>query len=447
MKNKALVILLIAIFIKGLVWLFFTPIFQIPDEPSHFSYVQFLAENNRSPHPRRDLVSSSELLAVSKIVNFNWKITHPVWQNYQKNWYQEIKALSPDLKKNFISNPEITSLKRPGLYYSSASLIYRLFIQEPFLWRFYSLRLFSLFCQILIIWLTYKICQKLFNQSNLSLVSAAMVGFHPGFSFILNSVSYEALGALIATLFIYLIITGRKLIWIIFTALIAVMIKPDLIFLWLLLPFYLPKKSRIIALILLILLFIGLILLNPIISQVVRGHYIWLDKFLYTVPLKDYADYVAQFIKVIFNGQIIQKTIVYSQVFIQVHYHQIFAWYWGVFGWLEKTLPPLVYAFLKLITLISLIGLFKAKKIKLLIVGVVIQALIVVFNDWLIYLTTGQIYGIQGRYFYSAIVPQMILFIFGLSRFISAKILIIGAVILNLIGLYSLFQYFGNVWW
>jgi hypothetical protein len=446
MKNKWLIILLVVSFIKGLIWLFFTPTFQIPDEPSHFSYVQFLAENNRVPHPRREVVTSKELFSVSQIVNFNWRIEHPVWQGYPENWLEKIKSINPEAKKEFIANPYLTSFKRPGLYYSTASLIYRLLANQSFLWQFFSVRFFSLLCQLIIIWLTFKICQKLFKKPGLSLAGAAAVSFHPAFSFILSGVSYEALGVLVVSLFLYLAVNKRKIVWLLLTALAGILIKPDLIFLWLLLPFCLPKKPRIIIIGTLVLSFIGFIWLNPVINQVIRGQYSWLDRYLYILPLKDYADYANQLIQLLSNKQILHKTLEYFQIFIQVHYHQIFAWYWGVFGWLEKTLPPLVYSVLKLLCLLSLIGLVKAKKIKFLILTVILQALIIIANDWLVFINSGQIYGIQGRYFLPAIAPQMILFTYGLSRFISPKLLIAGAVLLNLIGLFALFQYFGNVW-
>lgn len=446
MRNKWLIILLIASFIKGLIWLFVTPIFQIPDEPSHFSYIQFLAENNRVPHPRREQFTSKELFSVSQIVNFNWQIQHPVWQGYQQNWLEKIKSINPVDRHGYQQNSFLTSLKRPGLYYSVAGVIYQLFDQANFLWRFFAIRMFSLLCQLIIIGLTYKICQKIFNKPNLSLLSATAVSLHPAFSFILNGVSYEALGVLVATLFIYLAVNKSKIIWLLLTALTGILIKPDLIFLWLLLPFCLPKKPRLIFLGFLMFSFIGLFLLNPIIDQVVRGQYLWLDKYLYILPLKDYADYANQFIQLISNHEIFSKTIDYGRIFIQVHYHQIFAWYWGVFGWLEKTMPPLVYTVLKLLTLISLIGLINLKKIKFLILTVVLQAMIIIVNDWLVFLNSGQIYGIQGRYFLPAISAQMILFTLGLSQFIPPKLLIIGAIGLNLIGLFSLWQYFGNVW-
>ena len=151
--------------------------------------------------------------------------------------------------------------------------------------------------------------------------------------------------------------------------------------------------------------------------------------------------------------QILPKTIEYLQIFIQVHYNQIFAWYWGVFGWLEKTLPLTVYPVLKIATIFSVIGLLKVwRRVKFFVLVVFLQALIVIANDWLIFVTTGQIYGIQGRYFLPAIGPQIILMVFGLfnlwpkSQKLFSLILIGLSFGLNLIGLNSLYQYFGFVW-
>lgn len=446
MKNKWLVILLAASFIKGLFWLGLTPIFQIPDEPSHFSYVQFLAETGRRPLPRREMVSSQELFVVTKAVGFNWQIEHPVWRQYASNWQETIKSIPAAAKQEFMPNNYLTALKRPGLYYSLASLVYRLLGQADFFWRFFGLRLFSLFIQIIIVWLVFQTAQKLFKKVNLSLAAATAVSFHPGFSFILSGVSYEALGVLAVTLFIYLVAAKAKLIWLVLTAFLGILIKPDLIFLVLLLPLILSKRFRLAAAGMIILSFIGLILINPLINFAVRGQQPWLDKFLYILPLKDYADYANQIWQIIFNPHIFSQSLAYLKIFASVHYHQIFAWYWGVFGWLEKTMPLWVYSVLKVLVLVGVVALIKAKKIKLLVLAVILQAVIIVGNDWLIFLANNEIYGIQGRYFLPAISAQMILLTLGLNRFINYRLIILGAVSLNLIGLYSLWQYFGNAW-
>ncbi|HKZ35386.1 MAG TPA: hypothetical protein VJ242_01610, partial [Patescibacteria group bacterium] len=87
-----------------------------------------------------------------------------------------------------------------------------------------------------------------------------------------------------------------------------------------------------------------------------------------------------------------------------------------------------------------------SKKWNWLIFAVLIQAGVVIANDFLTFASSGQLYGIQGRYFYPAIGPQMTLLAVGLSRFISPKIILAAAIGLNLIGLINMHQYFGWVW-
>src|SRR3989338_4850690 len=266
MKNKWLVILLITAFIKGLFWLFLTPIFQIPDEPSHFSYIQFIAENNRLPHPRREVVSTRELMDVAKTVKFDWQITHPVWQGYTDDWQAKLKAIEP--RQEWESNPELTALKRPVGYYYLASQVYGIFDQQNFLWRFFFVRIFSLICQIVIIWLVYLTAQKLFKNNWLSLASAAGVGFHPGFSFIVSGISYEALAALAVSVFVYLATAKAKPVFLVLTAFVGILIKPDLIFLLLLLPFLLPKKYKKWVTGVLIGLLVGVGITLPLVNQI-----------------------------------------------------------------------------------------------------------------------------------------------------------------------------------
>lgn len=447
MKNKFLILLLAAVLLKGIVWLILTPIFQIPDEPSHFSYTQFLGENKRPPHPRREVVTSQELMAAAKALNFDWRINHPVWRGYQKGWQEQLRSMGGNRRSEFVDNPNLTSLKRPGLYYFLTAWIYRLFDDQNFLWRFYAVRVFSLLLHLLTVWLVFLTAKKLFKEDWPALAGAAWVGFQPGLSFISSGVSYEPLATLAATTFFYLVAVKVRPWWLIASAAIGILVKPDLIFLSLLLPFVLPKKWRLTSVLMLVLIFFGFNRLLVIIEQVIRGRYLWLDQWFYWLPLKDFGVYSQDLVNLIGSGRIFGLLADYWRQFFAIHYHQIFAWYWGVFGWLEKTLPAWVYTSLKITTLLSFVGLIRSwSKIKWLVLVVVVQAGVVIANDFLVFAGTGQLFGIQGRYFYPAIGPQMILLTLGLSRFISPKILAAGALLLNFVGLYTLYQYFGNVW-
>src|SRR3989344_8685362 len=125
MSNKWLIIFFLAVFLKGLVCLVVTPIFQVPDEPSHFSIVEFVSEHGRRPQPRREVVTPAEVLAVAESVNFNWQIIHPVWRGYQPDWLVQLDGLAPDLRQPVTDNFFQTSLKRPPLYY---------YLAVPFYW-------------------------------------------------------------------------------------------------------------------------------------------------------------------------------------------------------------------------------------------------------------------------------------------------------------------------
>ena len=272
----------------------------------------------------------------------------------------------------------------------------------------------------------------------LSLAAAAWVGFLPGLSFISSGVTYEPLAILTVTLFFYLISCKVKLIWLILTASVGVFIKPDLIFMFFLLPRVWLALPLVLA---------GFYFMAPIVDQTVRGANPWLNQWLYLLPLKDFSVYSRDLVNLVFSGRLPELLLNYSRQFISIHYAQIFPWYWGVFGWLEKTMPGIVYSVLKLFTMISFFGITKIwPKAGWLVKAILIQAAVVIINDILVFSQTGELYGIQGRYFYPAISLQMILFTWGLNHWLKSKYLIAGAIGLNLIGLYSLTQYFGWVW-
>jgi len=123
---------------------------------------------------------------------------------------------------------------------------------------------------------------------------------------------------------------------------------------------------------------------------------------------------------------------------------------------------------LKISIIVSLLGWFKLiitrrstitlskTKIKTLVFlafFALMHAGLVILNDFKSFAHSGKIYGIQGRYFLPAIIPHMILLVFGLTQLVSKKhhqtlcrLIIPASILLNLIGLTTLYQYFGWVW-
>ena len=192
---------------------------------------------------------------------------------------------------------------------------------------------------------------------------------------------------------------------------------------------------------------------------------LYLDKVIYLINLNEYSSKAQGLIKLLSSKQILTHLTNYFSLTFKANLAQVFPWYWGVFGWLEKTLPAISYKILKLIILLSLTGYLKTafQKTKLteflktsllfLTSFSLIHLFIIVLNDFITFTSSGKIFGFQGRYLLPSIAGHIILLVFGLTQLVPkskqkilANLLIIFAITLNLIGLYSVYQYFGWVW-
>lgn len=456
MSNKFLKIFFLAVVIKGFVWTVLTPIFQVPDEPSHFSIIEFISEHGRRPQPRREVVTPIEVLAAADIVNFNWQIIHPVWHGYNSGWLVKLQELAPELRGQTNDNFFQTSLKRPPLYYYLAVPFY-LVGGHSFLGRFFSVRFLSLILHLLTVWLTYLAGKKIFKSFWLGLTLASLIAFQPMLSFLAAGVHYDSLAILVATTFIYLALVNRRG-WSLAVGVTGVLVKPDLIFLplvWLWLNLNGKKRGYLVMAVMV--LFLGLAgLAGPMESAIARGQTAGYDRWLYLVNMNEYSSMARFFLTSLISGQLFFQVKNYFQATAAIHWAQIFPWYWGTFGWLEVSLPSWIFACLKLLLLVSLAGWVKwwirerEGNWSWLWGLTFIQAMVVFGNDFKVFITSGEIYGIQGRYFFPAILAHMILLVFGWRQWLSdkflAKFLISLSLILNLIGLAVVYQYFGWVW-
>lgn len=448
MKNKWLAWLLAAVLIKGLVWLWLIPIFQVPDEPSHFSIVAFMAENHRRAHPRREVVTPAAVMKTAEAVNFNWQIIHPVWLGYDSNWRQQLTALTAADQLAVEPNSYQQSLKRPAGYYWLVLPAYWLG-GGSLLGQFFAVRGFSLLIHLITVWLVYLIVRKVFASHRLGLAGAALVGFQPMVSFISGSVHYDPLAILVATLFGWLMVNGQSR-QALLTALAGLLVKPDLLFL----PLVWLGRRLWLGLTAVLLLLVALA--GPV-EAVVQQRLPGFDGLLYLINLNEYTTAAVFYWQGLVSGQIWADLVNYVMTTGPVHAAQIFPWYWGTFGWLEAPLPGGVFAAIKLAILLSLLGWIKfihqngfPRKMVFWLGFGLLQAGLVIANDFQFFAGRGEIYGIQGRYFFPGIVAQMILMIFGWKQWLKPKVLapiiIGGSVWLNFIGLLTAYNYFGWVW-
>lgn len=406
MKNKWLIILLVAFLIKGLVWMFITPIFQVPDENLHFGLIQYLGENNRFPAPKTSRHVSLELAKTAQAVNFNWMKSHPVWQGLPLDWQQQIKSIDFQARKTFSDYQSMGGQKLPKAYSIIGAVVYKIFSRADFFWRFYSLRFLSVIFGLITVYLTYLITLSFFKRPALALSAAAAVAFHPMASVIFSSITYDSLTILTATAFLYLAVkfiktTKKKFQWLaLIVALAGLMVKSQLIGLSLAWLFLLTKKQlKFLPLFLIIFIFLG-----------------W--------QMHDIQEFLLIFLAW-FQGNNWHLVADYADVYAKPLLAEVFPWYWGVFGWLEKVMPMLVYRVIKIIFGLSLIGIIISRqfcRIRFLLIFTFVMALVIMVNDFFIFSQRGANFGVQGRYFLPAISAHMILLIFWFISFNTQKL-------------------------
>lgn len=437
MKNKWLIILLVAFLIKGLVWMFITPIFQVPDENLHFGLIQYLGENNRFPAPKTSRHVSLELAKTAQAVNFNWMKSHPVWQGLPLDWQQQIKSIDFQARKTFSDYQSMGGQKLPKAYSIIGAVVYKIFSRADFFWRFYSLRFLSVIFGLITVYLTYLITLSFFKRPALALSAAAAVAFHPMASVIFSSITYDSLAILASTVFLYFAAKfirtkNYRFQWLaLIIALLGITIKSQLIGLSIAWLFLLTKKQlKFLPLFLIIFIFLG-----------------W--------QMHDIQEFLLIFLAW-FQANNWHLVADYADVYAKPLLAEVFPWYWGVFGWLEKVMPLVVYRVIKIICGLSLIGIIisrQFRRIRFLLIFTFIMALVIMVNDFFIFSQRGANFGVQGRYFLPAVTAHMILLVFGLQVLIPknyhnllAKTLIVSSLCLNLIALWTNYQFFGWVW-
>ncbi len=180
----ALIIILLIYVILGTLYTIETPAWQAPDEPAHYNYVQFIAEEGRLPKLRPG--------------------------DYPAAYLEEIKA------QGFPRSMSIDSLRyeshQPPLYYIVAAVVYRMshVLGEPPMPL--TLRFFSLILGVLNLVVTYRLMRAAFPSSPLlALGTTAFAGLLPMHVAMTAAVNNDVLAELLLNLLAWdLILTRRK---------------------------------------------------------------------------------------------------------------------------------------------------------------------------------------------------------------------------------------------
>lgn len=440
---KLLSLLLVITLLKGLIWAYIIPPFQSADEGNHFAYVQFVGETNQKPDAQKRMRASLELIKATEILNFDWNGNHPMWSkeifNNVESKDNEIRSISFQDRKNFVFHEG--NFKNPFLYYFLGSVPYKISSFGSIFESLYAVRTMSVVFAIFSVLFSYKIAYLITKNQNISITTAALVSFQPSFTNITSTVTNDSMAIFSVTLAIYLILKQSFFKGFIggFLALLTRVHLGILLLYPFLLLLYNKVKKKIFLIIPLLAL---LIFLLPI------------DLPYLPLRIDRFIESLAVFRNIINDPHVFNNLLNFLRISIPHYLNEVFPWYFGVFGWLEITLPPIIYTVFKILVSLSLLGfLLKRKNPYPKIIPGVISALllflVIFIFDFITFVQNGTGAGVQGRHLIPAISIHFLLLLIGLELIIplkwhtlERKSLVIFMVIINFVGIYKVVDYF-----
>lgn len=402
--------------IKGIVWALFVPLWHFPDEQAHFGHVAYLAEGGTLPMGRtndltQEIAISEQLLGTYRNKYGNNDFTYHLeyrleyTNSFTGKYEQEIKTLPLSTRKEF-KDPE--SAYYPHFFYQVSGLIYKLFYQQDLFIRVFALRLFWLFSHVLMVWLAWLIGKEIFPKApKVALSVAVLTSFQPMLSFVAAGVTGDNLHNLLFTAVIYFCLKiRRKLDWLNLLGLTGVMVvglinKPQFLIAWgIVLPVLLWRLFK-----------------NKQFQLIVALCLALMGLFLFTT--KGQLPYFG------LRANLARLDYTLWQHFVYTANHtfrEVLPWYWGVFRWLSLTLPRWVNQVMMRILLLTGIGLvikFWRRRFEpgfwIIVWSALVYFLALFFWDWQQVRNVGFPFGIQGRYYFPTIVPQMVLLVIGIK--------------------------------
>ena len=177
-KNWLVMLVVAAYLVTGILYAIKTPPWQAPDEPAHYNYIKYLAENYRFP-----------VLQMG---------------DYPHDYLEEIKA------RRFPPEMSIESLRyefhQPPLYYILAAVVYKLFAGELL-----PLRLLSVLLGCCLLWVAYRIAKEIFpRDETLALGATAFVAFVPMHIAMTAAVNNDPLAELILAVILWMLVRYVK---------------------------------------------------------------------------------------------------------------------------------------------------------------------------------------------------------------------------------------------
>ncbi|MFH1824897.1 MAG: DUF2142 domain-containing protein [Candidatus Firestonebacteria bacterium] len=420
-KYLFITVILIVSLIKGLIWISIIPIFQTPDEPGHFCYVQKIAEKNKLFLNKTDNYLTQEIilgfmysdaLKMSKSRINEYKFIDGEVGKYEDK-FNEINTEARN--KTSIFKEQYVPVIYPPLYYIYSSIPYYMFYSNSLIVRIFAVRIFSLLLGLLTIFVIYKIAELVFvGNKYIAGLLAILISFQPMFTFISSAVNSDSLHILFFTIFLYYYIkinilkyTARDIIFLILVIGLGVFTKQHFILSLMILlisaVFFIKVKAKkkIIVIASVLLLFI---LTFIFITRNYPYH-------IFEKPIKDFWKYL------------------FTQLFPFL-YSRFPSTFFGNFGWTNVPVPDfylkiliclfLFFLFLYIIDIGK--SIFNKKSFLTLRTHIVLLVPIIIYSASLIYLDFNINVGLQGRYFFPVISLIYICLVSGFLSIVPKKV-------------------------
>lgn len=432
--TRVLLGVVVVIFVmKGLFLSLLMPLFQNPDEQTHYGRVQHWAEPKektwvvkelhkdeyyfdprdiRTANLPEETAQSAYLAQFDELVFEKQNI-----QNFQNSSIEKI--IAENTWKRYVDTIPSTAISTQSLYYLSGSWIERVLSHQSFFTRVLAIRLLSVVLGVLTVFLAYLTARKIGFSQLISLLFTTMVTFQPMFSITAAQVNIDIALIFSFSLFLY---AGVSLLrqgfsWFPFSLFILSNILgiaskgPGIVLVIISIPLLMtltyrhfhPNKRRFYWGVLLTgslgialaFLFVPATYLESITNLTATSKF--------DSPLQSIGSYL-------------EKTIDTGPL------RNTAGSYWGNFGWLDTPIPGWMLSLIIYICVIGLVGalwyIFSKRErptflperqyILFFLVTMIALQLAIRFYDWRIFDATGQIViGQPGRYF----LPNLIAFL------------------------------------
>jgi 4-amino-4-deoxy-L-arabinose transferase-like glycosyltransferase len=453
-------------FLKGAVWAATVPIFQTPDEQTHYTSVQHYAEpkdykplNYNFSRKNVDLYDintqnlSPELKKTLENTQFESIRFHPDAKmafSSDSFWGSGEKEIQKNRPSRFVDSYPAWFTSYSPMYYSACAFLENAFASGSIVDRVFVERMLSVFLTTLTILFAYFIFREIkFNKTE-AVLAAGFVSFQPMFTFIGSSINVDAMlffGFSIFLLGAVRVLNQKNffasLLLLASGAAISISSKPTGYFLIpatiLLGIFYAVQKREA---------FFNLSQKKRVITLSLTGLFlVFTWSFLWKIIMR----YFSSLRPLPFYHEYILFQVGFSDLLNKSRF------YWGDFGWLDTPIGDWHIYLIWTVLFFSLIGAvwIIAKKRENFVYVLFFAFIVAGFGLMIHLVNSSQIpinnvrdmshsINIQGRYFFPVIIAKMALIIFGLSAVFPSiprkKIiyaLFIGMVALNLIGLFN----------